>query len=375
MNNEINLSPFEEAIDRPDLQMKKYLSCGKQVIGCFPLYVPEQLVYAAGMIPFGMWGATHEINQAKRYFPAYVCGLIQTNFELGINGKYKGMSGVVIPLLCDTLKCATQNWKYAVPDIPVIPITYPQNRKSLASSSFLREQYLLVKTKLEEISGNVISEKDIYDAIEIYNTHNCVMRDFVKLAAQFPEEITPKMRSVVIKSGFFMDKAEHTRLVREFVGDLSKKKSERFRGIKVVTTGIIADNSDLLDIMKKNKIAIVADAVDHESGQFRVNAVYEGNGIDALVKQYLGLFGHSTIIGGDVSREEYLVRLVRESKADGVIVFLTKFCDPEEYDYPQIKRRLEAEGIPLLSIEVDSQIKNYSQAATALMTFQEMIRL
>ena len=49
--------------------------------------------------------------------------------ELGINGAYEGASAIVIPSLCDTLKTVGENWKYAVPSIPFIPMTYPQNRK------------------------------------------------------------------------------------------------------------------------------------------------------------------------------------------------------------------------------------------------------
>ena len=69
------------------------------------------------------------INQAKKYFPAFICSIMQSILELGINGEYKGISAIVIPSLCDSLKCIGQNWKYAVKDIPFIPMTYPQNRK------------------------------------------------------------------------------------------------------------------------------------------------------------------------------------------------------------------------------------------------------
>ena len=54
---------------------------------------------------------------------------------------------------------------------------------------------------------------------------------------------------------------------------------------------------------------------------------------------------------------------------------MTKFCDPEEYDYPVIKKKLEEHHIPMLTLEIDKQMSNYGQAATAIQSFQEMIRL
>ena len=29
---------------------------GKELVGCFPIHTPEEIVYAAGCIPVGMWG-------------------------------------------------------------------------------------------------------------------------------------------------------------------------------------------------------------------------------------------------------------------------------------------------------------------------------
>ena len=371
----MNFEPFEEAVRNPRKQLDKYLNQNKKVIGCFPLYVPEQLVYAAGMIPFGMWGSNIEVKLAKNYFPAYVCGILQTNFELAMKGVYDGISAVMITTLCDSLKCATQNWKYAVPGIEMIPVVHPQNRLSKGAYPFLLAQYQKIIKRLEEISGNKIQNENLHRAIEIYNEHNQVMRDFLKMLSNYPKEITPQYRNYVIKSGHFMDKKEHTQLVQNLMDELQGKVPQVFRGIKVVTTGIIADSEDLLNIFAENKVAIVADDIAHESRQFRVDVQSKENLLRALVEQYLGMYGCSAVIGGNITRKEQILKLVKDNTADGVIMLMTKFCDPEEYDYPLIKKVLDENRIPLLTIEVDKQIRNYGQAATAVQSFQEMIRL
>lgn len=371
----IALNKFEEAVNNPRKQLDKYLAQGKKVIGCFPLYVPEQLIYALGMVPFGMWGSEIELKEAKNFFPAYVCGILQTNFELAIKGAYDGISAVMITTLCDSLKCATQNWKYAVDGIEMIPVNYPQNRASKGAYSFLYAQYKEIIDKLERISGKKLHEDNLRQAIEVYNNHNAVMREFLKLVAEYPKELSPLQRSIVIKSGYFMDKKEHTEMVKDLIKEMRRLMPEKFRGIKVVTTGIIADSKDLLNIFAENKVAIAADDIAHESRQFRVDVKMNGDLVGALVNQFLEMYGCSTVIGGKISREEFLLGLVKENNADGVIVLMTKFCDPEEYDYPVIKEYLDQHHIPQLFIEVDKQTRNYGQAATSVQTFQEMIRL
>ena len=82
-----------------------------------------------------------------------MCSIVQSILELGIAGKFKGASAIIIPSLCDTLKTMGENWKYAVPDIKFIPMTYPQNRKPAYGIAYTRAGYERVIKDLEECTG------------------------------------------------------------------------------------------------------------------------------------------------------------------------------------------------------------------------------
>ena len=73
-------------------------------------------------------------------------------------------------------------------------------------------------------------------------------------------------------------------------------------------------------------------------------------------------------------RVEYIVREAEAAGAKGVLVFLTKFCDPEEFDYPLIRKACEAAGLPCVLIEIDRQMENYEQARTAIETFRDLVQ-
>ena len=72
-------------------------------------------------------------------------------------------------------------------------------------------------------------------------------------------------------------------------------------------------------------------------------------------------------------RAQLIVDTAKERDAKGVVVVLTKFCDPEEFDYPIIKKTCDAAGLPVLLLEVDRQMANFEQARTALETFRDVI--
>lgn len=50
-----------------------------------------------------------------------------------------------------------------------------------------------------------------------------------------------------------------------------------------------------------------------------------------------------------------------------------KFCDPEEYDYPICARKLRAEGIQVLQLDIDQQKGSFEQVRTRIQTFSEML--
>lgn len=358
----------------PKAQLDAAYADGKKVVGCLPIYCPEELIYAAGMLPFGIWGSEDTvISESKKYFPVFICSIMQTSLELGLRGAYDKLSAVMIPALCDSLKCMGQNWKVGVKNVAFIPVIHPQNRKTEAGVNFLISEYRKIRMRLEEMSGTKITDQKLTDAIAIYNSHRQVMREFSKAAALYPNLITPAERSAIIKSGFFMDKKEHAELVSQLIEALSPEPVVPWRGKKVVITGILADSKSILQILEDNKIAVAADEVAAESRQFRTDVPSTEDPVEGLARQISHIEGCSLLFDPEKKRGNMIIKMAKESGAHGVIVLITKFCDPEEFDYPIIKKQFEAAGLPHIMIEVDQQMINYEQAKTAIEAFCDII--
>nr|WP_300094892.1 2-hydroxyacyl-CoA dehydratase family protein [Sedimentibacter sp.] len=369
--NEI-FEQFGKAAGHPEHMMKQYLKDGKKVVLCAPVYTPEEIIHSMGMVPFGAWGADKEIEGAKRYFPAFICSIMQSILDLGIDGTYDGATAIVIPSLCDSLKVLGENWKYAVPGIPFIPMTYPQNRKTEAGREFTKNSYKRVIKDLEKYSGEKFSMKSLAESNKVYNNHNHAMR---RLSDMLPDYdfITPKQRSDIFKSAFFMMKEEHTALVEELMEALEKTETKQNSKIRVITTGIIADNSDLLSILEENNMVVVGDDIANESRQYRVDAPCIEDALDSLVEKFVSMDNCSVLYDMDKKRGDHIVNMAAEKKADGIIILMTKFCDPEEFDYVMLKKAFEKARIPFVTIEVDRQMVNYQQANTIIQTFSDML--
>jgi len=368
------LQDFDNIAGSPRIMLDRCLAGGKKAIGCFPYYIPEELVYAAGMVPFGIWGAAGTVKAAKEYFASFYCTIAQMGLELSLNGTLNGLSGVIMSSMCDTLRPLTQNFRASRPDMPFMFLAHPQNRKLECGVQYTISQYTGLKNRLEEVSGVDITDERLRGAISVYNESRAARRRFVRLAGEHPDIVSARMRCSVLKSAYFMAKPEHTAMLDQLNTELERIPSCVWHGPKVVVSGIINDNANLLDIFDEYRFAIVADDVAHESRSFRVDASEEGDPLTALAMQFSAQDHDPLLYDPElVSRPEHVGSLVRERGAQGVVILMMQFCDPEEIEYPFLKSSLDKAGIPSVMIGVDQQMRNFGQARTILQTFSDIL--
>ena len=363
---------FHEAATSPRAQMERYLAQGRKVVLTAPVYTPEEIVHAMGFVPMGAWGADVELRRAKEYCPAFLCSIVQSILELGITGAYEGASAIVIPSLCDTLKTVGENWKYAVPSIPFIPMTYPQNRRPAYGAAFTRAGYERVIRDLEQLGGTFSNER-LAASNAVYNRHNAAMRKVEALLARHPE-VTASQRSDLFKSAFFMTKEEHTALVEELIAALETAEPGE-KKLPVLVSGILTDSPALNAILDEMGMHIVADDVAAQSRQYRTDVPDGADPLQALAEKFSAMDNCSVLYNPEKPRAKWIVDTAKARGALGVIVVLTKFCDPEEFDYVMIKQACEAADIPLTLVEVDRQMVHFEQVRTNIETFRDLLNM
>ncbi|MBE6972376.1 MAG: 2-hydroxyacyl-CoA dehydratase [Ruminococcaceae bacterium] len=378
MSIELMMKEFQDIAYNPNKQLADFKAQGKKVIGVLPYYAPEELVYAAGMVPMGMWGSNKKtISRAKEYCATFYCTIAQLALEMLLDGTMDQLDGLITPTICDTLRPMSQNFRVSIGDkIPTIFLAHPQNRFAPWGLQFCIDQYTNVRKMLDKISGREMTDEDIRNAIKVYNASRAARREFVKLASEHCDVVTPTLRSAVLKAGWFMLKDEYTAKLVALNEELKKLPVCDWKGVKVVTSGIICDNPKLLAIFEENNIAIAADDVAHETRSFRVDAAEDGDPMMALAKQFANI-DYDVLLYDPASssnrRGEFVADLVKESGAQGLILFMQQFCDPEEMEYPYLKKALDAAGIPHIKLGVDQQMRDFGQASTAIQAFADVL--
>lgn len=374
------LDEFKVIAASPKQQLENYKGQGKKVIGVLPYYAPEELVYAAGMVPFGMWGSNKKtISRAKEYCATFYCTIAQLALEMLLDGTMDRLDGVITPTICDTLRPMSQNFRVSMGDkLPVIFLAHPQNRFDSFGLQFAVDQYTNIKKELEKIAGKEITNDDIQNAIKVYNESRAARRKFVNLASDHCDVITPTKRAEVLKASWFMLKDAYTKKLNELNAELEALPVCDWKGTKVVTSGIICDNPALLAAFEENNIAIAADDVAHESRSFRVDVPENSDAMMALAQQFANI-DYEVFLYDPKScenrRGEFVANMVKESGAQGLVLFMQQFCDPEEMEYPYLKKALNAADVPHVKLGIDQQMRDFGQARTAIQAFADVLEM
>lgn len=380
MSIEILLNEFKTVAENPAKQLADFKAAGKKVIGVLPYYAPEELVYAAGMVPMGIWGSnTKTISMAKEYCATFYCTIAQLALEMLLDGTMDQLDGVITPTICDTLRPMSQNFRVALSHkLPVIFLAHPQNRFADYGLKFTMDQYGNVRKELEEIAGKEMTNEDIQNAIRVYNASRAARRKFVKLASDHCDVITATKRSAVLKASWFMLKDEYTEKLEALNAELEKLPVCDWKGTKVVTSGIVCDNPKLLAIFEENNIAIAADDVAQETRAFRVDAPENADAMMSLALQFAAQ-DYEVLLYDKFSsqnrRGEFVANLVKESGAQGLVLFMQQFCDPEEMEYPSLKKALDDAGVAHIKLGVDQQMRDFGQARTAIQAFGDVLEM
>lgn len=363
------IEELEERISHPSSSIAQYRKEGYRIIGVPPCHVPEEILWASHAVPIGLWGSERKAVLSKEYFPSFFCSLLTTDLEMLLSGQLDCLDGIVLTELCDSLKSFSQNIQRAKPELKCLPLSLPQQTEGKAVVFYLKEQLSAFAAEAGKLTGQPMDDASLSEAIREENRVRLLERAFVSLAAKHSKSVSPWQRCVVLKSRYFLSPLDSIAVLEKINTELSALPEEKAEK-RILTAGIIFDNRETLEMMKEDGLSICADRILYEEGSYGYDAPTED--LDGLCQRYLR--SSSSLLGKKLDQRlaDFSAALDQEHP-DGVLYVMTKFCDPEEYDYPFLKRLASEKGYPFLTIEMDKGGESLGQNQTILDAFGEMI--
>jgi bzd-type benzoyl-CoA reductase N subunit len=359
---------------------------GQRAMGYFCTYVPEEIIHAAGFVPLRIRSGSETPSHADAHLQSYTCALCRSALDQALRGDLDFLRGVVFPHTCDTIQALTDIWRMSFPDLYMEPIVQPVNLSSPSTRPYLIAELQRFRRSLEELTGQAISDQAINATIESYNEKRRLLARLYDLR----DRLTAPELFAATGAGFIMPLKEYNQLLGELVELLAEERvsippslpgrgwgrvdphKPRFKGPGLILVGAVLDDPAILTIVEELGARVVGDDLCTGSRYFAPPVVGSGDPITALANRYLHRLPCPAKYHPDHERGEHLLKLIHETRADGIVFVLQKFCDPHAFDYAMIKEKLDAFAVPHLRLEME-HAPAPDQWRTRLQAFLEMI--
>lgn len=345
---------------------------GKKIIGCFPMYLPEEIIHAAGMLPVTLLGSDDEITLADQYAHPYICQLVRGNFDLSLKGELDFLDGVVFSDFCLTVQMISDIWIHHKPSGFYSQLVLPKNMRAPYTQRYLVRQFDGLKQALEKFAGVQISEDSVRKSISVYNQNRNLLHRLYQMRRANPGLFKARDIAMVVGAGMLMPKEEHSELLSQLLEKAQAVPSSSDGKVRLIVSGYLCDipELDVLDLIE-DLGAVVCDDDLYVGRRYFNTLTEEGiNPIEALARRYIEDIPCPTKLDSEKDWAVYLSDLASEAEADGIISVALKYCEAHLYDIPTLAKDLK---IPNLMLET-SHSGATGQIRTRIEAFLEMLR-
>ncbi len=355
---------------------------GRPVIGTFCVYIPEEIVLAAGGICVGLCGGSQgSVPDAEKTLPRNICPMVKSafGFKVGrICPYFQAVDFVYGETTCDAKK---KTWEILDRLVPTYVMEIPQLKRE-RDLVLWREEVKDFKTKVEEVAGRAISEDDLAAAIRVMNAKRRALQRLNRLRHQDPAPISGKDGLLIEQIAFYDEPVRFTEKVNALCDELDERVKNgvtvQAKGavrVMVAGTPMALPNWKIHNLVEGAGAVIVNEESCIGTRYFKdlidENAATMDTMLVALTDRYKEI--DCSCFTPNDERITQVIKEFRDSKAQGIINYSLQFCHTYNIEEIRIRQACERENIPYLFIESDYSAEDIGQLQTRIEAFLEQI--
>ena len=354
---------------------------GRKAIGHMPIYVPRELIHAAGMLPVGVVGGGDriEIIRGDALFQSYICRIPRSTIELALSGRLDALDGMLFPSICDVIRNLSGMWKMLFPDTYVRYIDVPQNFDRAVGGMFWRRELDRLRQDFARIVGREITDDDLRASIAVYNENRAAIRELYRRRSQQPWVFPLSEVYLFLRAGNVLPPEEHTALIREYMRAASLDTTRRQQDhSRVVLTGMFCEQPPhgLLVTLERAGCAVVDDDLLLGLRWIIEDIAVDGDPLTNLMLAYLFASASSASrYAPDGHRAQWLLDSFARNDAEGVVFCAPSFCDPALLEQPILVAELDRRGVPHTEFKYSEDTGQFAVIREQAGTFSDSIRL
>jgi benzoyl-CoA reductase/2-hydroxyglutaryl-CoA dehydratase subunit BcrC/BadD/HgdB len=352
-------------------EMASFFPKDNNVFGFFCPYVPEELLHAAGALPFRLMGTPIKISNVQAYLPPNCCHLVKSSLESLVQGELDFLKGIVFSHTCDAMQGLSDIWSFQ----KRLPLHFnfmmPSHLDSELARPYLKAEIVRFKTFLETHLGEIHPQR-IKASIELFNR---IREKVGKIYARrrCSDELTGSYFAQIIRAEGLMDRQRYLELLSDLLDNLPEKKEGYEELVPIFLVGNMTHSAFYFSLIEEAGARVIYDDLCSGARFLHLRVSEDTDPIEALMERYFKSFLCPTKYKGAYAHGETLLKVVKESGAKGIIFLFYKYCETHFFDYPDLKSALESEGIPTLLLEVEDPSYSQEQLKIRIQAFVEML--
>lgn len=354
---------------------------GRKAIGYMPVYVPREIIHAAGMLPVGILGGGDalEVIQGDAYYQSYICRIPRSTIELGLTGRLDCLDGMLFPSICDVIRNLSGMWQILFKDKYVRYIDVPQNYEDGIGGKFYMEEMQILREDLAKLGGKTITDAMLNASIAVYNDNRAAIRELYNYRAAQPWQAPTSEVYLVLRAGMVLPPEEHTKLVREYIAAAKTMTRPKRDNARVVINGTFCEQPPLT-LIKSIEMAgcyVVDDDFMLVTRWLLDEVPANGNPLAELSKAFLHRSA-TTAAKYDERREQkgqFLLKQVKTMGAEGVVFAAPSFCDPALLERPMLQDVMTQNKIPHTAFKYAENTGQMAPIREQAGTFADSIKL
>lgn len=351
--------------------LRRWRDGGGQVCAAFPAQYPKELLWAHGVLPMEVWDPPLAPARAPGHLQPYICSVVRQGLELLLAGGLDEMGAILFPHTCDSLQnLASLVADYLEPPAPSLFFYNPKAPFAAAAKGFYVSQLQALEDDLTRVFGPQ-APGGLAQALEW-------SRRLAELYAQAYARRAAGELGVsaaefyrVLRGGEYLHPRDYIPLLEAWLQEAPAQGAGS--GPSIVLSGVLPSPPDLLEAMDQVGFRVVHDDLLSMSRRLLYPPPGAGEPFPDLAESFLAMPPCSTRGSSLAERLAWLKGLAQAGGAQGMVFSVVKFCEPELFDLPELRRGLKEAGLPSLVLEVDVNQEVGGQAATRLEAFGEVL--
>jgi len=354
----------------------------KKVLGYYCTYIPEELFYAAGLLPYRIRATGHELDElADIYMVRFTCGFVRLTLDLALRGGFDFLDGLFVTNCCDHARRMHELYDLVVFKRKEIKHKPPQFYVALPhvinedGFEWYFDEIKLLKEQIEQkYNLKEIENSQFKEAINIYNENRSLLREIYNLRTLDNPKLTGSEFLQISMANTSVPKEIANSELRRILEIIKNSKDLSNNRKRIMLVGSVVDNINFTKLVEDSGAIIVSDFLCFGERNILDDVDLNGDLLENIAKRTYYRMSCPRMMDDHERRYDFLLKEIERAKVEGVLLQRINNCDLHGCENMLLEHELKDLGIPNLNIDREAFLTDTTRLQTRIEAFYEMIK-